>query len=60
MNRQLKPLAIKIAEGLLADLKSGKLKTVGIDQIREACAKEKDHDQEILIETTTRCLIERV
>jgi hypothetical protein len=55
---ELKPVAIRIARDLLADLKAGKLEAVGIDQIRSACAQSGMKDQEALVELTTRCIVE--
>ena len=54
----LKPFAICIARDLLADLKAGKLKAVGIDQIRSACEQSGLKDQAALVKLTTRYVVE--
>lgn len=61
----LKPIAKRVAAELMAALKAGKLKKIGIDEIREALFAAPDRparaiDFRTLEEMTTRALVEMV
>lgn len=53
---ELSPIADRIAQGLLDDLKAKKLPKVGIEEIRAAIAREIEHDGLVLDERTADAL----